>query len=112
MNRKKSINAIFIFITLVLFALPLIMTFNNVLTKFVENINFYRLIMNDKLKLRQTKKLLFFFLFFSFVNVFAQKPDGRFLGDSLYIGKPIEFVLTYRHAPETDIFFPLQNGVY
>lgn len=53
-------------------------------------------------KLVRLLLVLFFFPLLSY----AQKPQGRFLGDSLYIGKPIEFVLTCRHAAEIDIFFP------
>ncbi|MFN3587786.1 MAG: hypothetical protein ACK4UP_00270 [Spirosomataceae bacterium] len=31
---------------------------------------------------------------------------GKFIDDSLFIGKPIYYSLTYKHAPNEDVFFP------
>lgn len=39
-------------------------------------------------------------------GVFAQKPKGVFLQDSLSVGKPISFSLSYWHHPSQDVFFP------
>lgn len=33
-------------------------------------------------------------------------PVGRFLTDSVEIGRPIQYSLTYYHAPTTDVLFP------
>ncbi|MDB5243265.1 MAG: hypothetical protein JWP57_3890 [Spirosoma sp.] len=33
-------------------------------------------------------------------------PVGRFLTDSVDIGRPFQYALTYRHAPTTDLLFP------
>ncbi|MFD2571369.1 hypothetical protein ACFSUS_12040 [Spirosoma soli] len=33
-------------------------------------------------------------------------PVGRFLTDSIEIGRPFRYALTYRHAPRTEILFP------
>jgi hypothetical protein len=34
------------------------------------------------------------------------KPMGVFLTDSIEVGKPIFFALSYRHLPQTEVFFP------
>jgi hypothetical protein len=34
------------------------------------------------------------------------KPSGEFLTDSIEVGKPFLFALSYRHAPGKEIFFP------
>jgi hypothetical protein len=31
---------------------------------------------------------------------------GKFIDDSLFIGKPVYYSLTYKHAPNEDVFFP------
>lgn len=38
----------------------------------------------------------------------AQKnlPSGKFLTDSIELGKPFFYSLSYRHSPETEVFFP------
>ena len=40
--------------------------------------------------------------------VFSQqsKPQGRFLTDSIEVGKPFYYALSYRHAPSKEVFFP------
>ncbi len=43
-----------------------------------------------------------FFIFHSF----GQRPKGYFLTDSIEIGRPFRFALSYRHKPETEVFFP------
>ena len=41
------------------------------------------------------------------MNRFAQpSPVGRFLTDSIDIGRPFQYALTYRHSPTTDLLFP------
>ena len=47
----------------------------------------------------------------SLLTLRAQPPAqpmlvGRFLTDSIDIGRPFEYALTYRHPPTTDLFFP------
>ncbi len=39
----------------------------------------------------------------------AQHPKGRFLTDSIRIGKPFQFALSYKHRPETEVVFPDTN---
>lgn len=52
--------------------------------------------------------LLFHFTFMGNTCLFAQsnRVFGKFIDDSLYVGKPVFYSLTYRHAPNEDIFFP------
>lgn len=48
-------------------------------------------------------------LFFSILaggKVYAQKPKGRFLTDSVEVGRPFDYALSYRHAPAEEVFFP------
>lgn len=33
-------------------------------------------------------------------------PEGRFLTDSIEIGRPFRYALTYRHPPNVDVLFP------
>ncbi len=37
---------------------------------------------------------------------YAQKPVGRFQTDSIEIGRPIDYTLSYRHSPSAEVFFP------
>lgn len=43
---------------------------------------------------------------FLYVFGFAQKPKAYFSKDSLYVGKPVFFSLTYLHNGKTDLLFP------
>lgn len=58
------------------------------------------------------KKLLEFFLICTclmlYSTVYGQQniPQGQFLTDSIEIGKPFYYALSYRHAPSREIFFP------
>jgi len=36
----------------------------------------------------------------------AQKPVGRFQTDSIEIGRPIDYILSYHHDPSAEVFFP------
>lgn len=36
----------------------------------------------------------------------AQRPDGKFLQDTIEIGKPFFYSFSYLHSPETEVFFP------
>lgn len=47
-----------------------------------------------------------FFWLFALPFLFAQKPVGRFLSDSIKIGKPIQYALSFRHDPAWEVFFP------
>ncbi len=50
--------------------------------------------------------LIFLWLMAAAVPADAQKPVGVFLSDSLTVGKPVRFSLSYRHSPSQDVFFP------
>lgn len=57
-----------------------------------------------------SRKLLLFCWFLS-VSGWAQPPmqsmiRGRFLTDSIEIGRPFQYSLTYRHSPKADVLFP------
>lgn len=58
-------------------------------------------------------KYLFITLLISFINQKTNAqipswtpPKGNFLSDSLKVGLPIKYALSYRHKATTDIFFP------
>ena len=57
------------------------------------------------------KKRFFFLLWLLPVLVRGQAParptlEGRFLTDSIDIGRPFQYALTYRHAAVSDVLFP------
>ncbi len=37
---------------------------------------------------------------------YAQKPVGKFQTDSIELGRPIDYVLSYHHSPSAEVFFP------
>lgn len=37
---------------------------------------------------------------------FAQKPVGKFLTDSIELGRPFDYALSYHHDPSAEVFFP------
>ena len=39
-------------------------------------------------------------------NSYAQKPVGRFQTDSIELGRPIDYTLSYHHSPSAEVFFP------
>lgn len=39
-------------------------------------------------------------------TVFAQRPNGYFLTDSIELGKPFMYALSFRHSPRLEVFFP------
>lgn len=39
-------------------------------------------------------------------NSYAQKPVGRFQTDSIELGRPIDYALSYHHNPSAEVFFP------
>jgi hypothetical protein len=41
-----------------------------------------------------------------FNNTYAQKPIGRFLTDSVELGRPFDYALSYYHSPSDEVFFP------
>jgi len=41
-----------------------------------------------------------------FDKTYAQKPIGRFLTDSVELGRPFDYALSYYHSPSAEIFFP------
>ena len=49
--------------------------------------------------------MLIFFVLSTF-DAISQKPQGAFLKDSVIIGEEFDYALSYRHAPEKEIFFP------
>ncbi len=49
---------------------------------------------------------LFFTVCTPFHLLKAQRPQGRFLTDSMEIGKPFQYALSFRHSPKTEVFFP------
>lgn len=42
----------------------------------------------------------------SFLTASAQRPNGYFLTDSIEIGKPFKYALSFRHIPRVEVFFP------
>ena len=52
------------------------------------------------------KNFLVFFILFLPLLSFAQRPKAYFNNDSLQIGKPLFFSLTYTHSSKTDLLFP------
>ncbi|MEZ4905002.1 MAG: hypothetical protein R2822_26240 [Spirosomataceae bacterium] len=59
--------------------------------------------------------LLFFGIYFSFFPCFtvsAQRPNGRFLTDTIEIGKPFRYALSFRHSPRQEVFFPDTNAAF
>jgi hypothetical protein len=39
----------------------------------------------------------------------APQPKGVFLTDSIEVGKPLFYALSFRHSPKTEVFFPDSN---
>ncbi|WP_181840621.1 hypothetical protein [Emticicia sp. BO119] len=39
-------------------------------------------------------------------HTYAQKPVGRFLTDSVELGRPFDYALSYYHSPADELFFP------
>ncbi|HEY1056029.1 MAG TPA: hypothetical protein VGE24_12865, partial [Emticicia sp.] len=39
-------------------------------------------------------------------NAYSQKPVGRFLTDSVELGRPFDYALSYYHSPSAEVFFP------
>lgn len=39
-------------------------------------------------------------------NSYAQKPVGKFQTDSIELGRPISYALSYHHNPSAEVFFP------
>jgi hypothetical protein len=37
---------------------------------------------------------------------YAQKPVGKFQTDSIELGRPIDYALSYHHSPSAEVFFP------
>lgn len=55
------------------------------------------------------RSFILFLLFvscFSFLTASAQRPNGYFLTDSIEIGKPFKYALSFRHLPRVEVFFP------
>lgn len=52
------------------------------------------------------KNYLAFLILFLPLLSFAQRPKANFNNDSLQIGKPVFFSLTYTHDSKTDLLFP------
>jgi hypothetical protein len=39
-------------------------------------------------------------------SCYAQKPIGKFQTDSIELGRPIDYFLSYHHTPSAEVFFP------
>ena len=52
--------------------------------------------------------ILFLFLVshFSLLTASAQRPNGYFLTDSIEVGKPFKYALSFRHLSRIEVFFP------
>ncbi|RYU97656.1 hypothetical protein [Emticicia agri] len=46
------------------------------------------------------------FVGLTFNKAYAQKPIGRFLTDSVELGRPFDYALSYYHSPSDEVFFP------
>lgn len=57
------------------------------------------------LPVRRLVLLLFFFCSLSTVYP-QQRPNGHFLTDSIEVGKPFKYALSFRHSPRIEVFFP------
>ncbi len=57
------------------------------------------------------KAFLFLLLFFN-SRVNAQEPNGRFLEDTLAIGKTTQFELVFKHPSNINIFFPTDEKYF
>lgn len=42
----------------------------------------------------------------SLFTAFSQRPNGYFLTDSIELGKPFMYALSFRHSPQSEVFFP------
>ncbi len=51
----------------------------------------------------------FYILHFTLTPCIAQHPKGRFLTDSITIGKPFQFALSFKHRPDAEVIFPDTN---
>ncbi|WP_143706137.1 hypothetical protein [Emticicia sp. TH156] len=56
--------------------------------------------------MRMVLSTLFYFVMCAGADLFAQKPKGRFLTDSVELGRPFDYALSYKHAPAEEVFFP------
>ncbi len=51
--------------------------------------------------------LILFALLSSYCTLLsAQRPKGYFLTDSIEVGKPFKYALSFRHSPRIEVFFP------
>ncbi len=59
------------------------------------------------------KRRVFIFLsytfYFTLAPSIAQRPKGRFLTDSIAVGKPFQFSLSFKHNPDIEVVFPDTN---
>ena len=49
---------------------------------------------------------VFFYSLFTIHYSLAQQPRGQFLQDSIKLGKPFQYALSFRHKPDLDVLFP------
>jgi hypothetical protein len=54
----------------------------------------------------------FIFHFSFFTQSIAQRPKGYFLTDSIKVGLPFKFALSFKHRPESEVLFPDKNYVF
>lgn len=58
---------------------------------------------------------VFCFLFIVHCSLFtasAQRPRGYFLTDTIEIGKPFQYALSFRHQPRIEVFFPDTSAAF
>lgn len=64
------------------------------------------------------RQLLFIFtllllsLHFTLPSAAAQRPNGYFLTDTIEVGKPFKFSLSFRHPPRMEVFFPDTSAAF
>jgi hypothetical protein len=63
--------------------------------------------MKCKILIFATTAAAFYILHFS--PCIAQRPKGRFLTDSIAIGKPFQFSLSFKHRSDAEVVFPDTN---
>ncbi|MFN4146682.1 MAG: hypothetical protein ACK4GN_12720 [Runella sp.] len=56
--------------------------------------------------MRLFRFLTFIIIFCQTTDGIAQRPKGLFLNDSMAIGMPVQYALSFRHSPRVEVFFP------
>lgn len=57
--------------------------------------------------------VLFLFFLCSLSTAYPQqRPNGHFLTDSIEVGKPFKYTLSFRHSPRVEVFFPDTSAAF